>query len=98
MPKPTKKPAPAKKPTPTKKARPASAKRTNKEDAQGGPDAEHEAYYQANKERIDKALKYCVKHFDGQEPDIVRAVGRMLFAYYMTHRMSTPKGGANGIM
>jgi len=69
-----------------------TAKRTKKEEAQARAEAEHEAFYQANKERIDEVLGYCIKHFKDDEHDIVRAVGRRLFDYYRWNRMKIGGG------
>ena len=47
--------------------------------------SEREAFYRANKTRIDKLLGQCTAHFQKGEHDIVRAVARMLFDYYSRH-------------
>jgi hypothetical protein len=88
---------PGGKPANAKKSKPATAKVTKKAAAQERLEAEREAFYRANQQRIDDALAKCVKHFADDEPDIVRAVGRMLFDYYTRNRMKiTSKGSPGG--
>lgn len=81
------------------KAKPAAArppkqgaKGSKQDQAKARLEEEHEAFYQANKPRIDDALGKCVKHFKAGEHQIVKAVCRMLFGHYCKYRVSIPKG------
>jgi hypothetical protein len=72
-----------------KEPKPPAGELTNDEEAKARLKAERDEIYQANKKRIDGILAKCIKHFNDDEPAIVRAVGRMLFDYYSRKRMKT---------